>query len=93
MVAQAVLRPQGRELNMPMTVAEPRVATEEARAMGIRQKISSFTTRHACCAPRVENIHTIADIIDGYIVRPGETFSLNRNRRQARQRAGLREAR
>lgn len=76
-VAGTVLRPQGREVNVPMTVDKPRVATDQARNMGIKQKISSFTTRHPCCAPRVKNIHTIADILDGYIVRPGETFSLN----------------
>jgi vancomycin resistance protein YoaR len=76
-VAGAVLRPQGREVNVPMTVDKPRVATGQAGNMGIKQKISSFTTRHPCCAPRVKNIHTIADILDGYIVRPGETFSLN----------------
>ena len=76
-VAGAVLRPQGREVTLPMTVDKPRVATDQARNLGIKQKISSFTTRHPCCAPRVKNIHTIAGILDGYIVRPGETFSLN----------------
>jgi vancomycin resistance protein YoaR len=55
----------------------PRITTEQAQAMGIEEKISSFTTRHPCCAPRVTNIHRIADIVDGYIVKPGETFSLN----------------
>nr|WP_240973200.1 VanW family protein [Nonomuraea sp. FMUSA5-5] len=45
--------------------------------MGVKEKVSSFTTRHPCCAPRVTNIHRIADIVDGHVVRPGETFSLN----------------
>ncbi len=76
-VAGAVLRTEEREANVPMTRDKPRVTTDEARKLGIREKISSFTTRHACCAPRVTNIHTIADILDGYIVKPGETFSLN----------------
>jgi vancomycin resistance protein YoaR len=57
--------------------APPRVTTEQARTYGIKEKISTFTTRHPCCAPRVTNIHTIAKILDGYLVKPGETFSLN----------------
>jgi vancomycin resistance protein YoaR len=28
-------------------------------------------------APRVENIHRIADIVDGYVLRPGDQFDLN----------------
>ncbi|WP_433473653.1 VanW family protein [Spirillospora sp. CA-142024] len=76
-VVAAALRTAGREANVPLITAEPRVTTEEARRLGVREKISGFTTRHACCAPRVTNIHTVADILDGYIVRPGETFSLN----------------
>ncbi|OLT13884.1 hypothetical protein BJF79_19555 [Actinomadura sp. CNU-125] len=76
-VLSAAVRAQGREANVPLTATEPRLTTEAARKLGVREKISTFTTRHTCCAPRVTNIHTIADILDGHIVRPGETFSLN----------------
>ncbi|MGX6603516.1 VanW family protein [Micromonosporaceae bacterium Da 78-11] len=44
---------------------------------GVDQLIGTFTTYHPCCAPRVTNIHRIARLIDGTVVRPGETFSLN----------------
>ncbi|MEO6713128.1 MAG: VanW family protein, partial [Mycobacteriales bacterium] len=39
--------------------------------------VSTFTTKHPCCKPRVTNIHRIAEIVDGALVLPGETFSLN----------------
>jgi hypothetical protein len=39
--------------------------------------VSQFTTYHPCCQSRVTNIHLIADAVDGAIVQPGETFSLN----------------
>ena len=81
--AAAALRTGVREASVPLIAAEPHVTTEEARKLGIREKISTFTTRHACCAPRVTNIHTIADILDGYLIRPGETFSLNGEAAQA----------
>ena len=39
--------------------------------------MSSYTTEHPCCQPRVTNIHLAADTINGTIVEPGQTFSLN----------------
>ncbi len=51
--------------------------TADARGLEIDEKVSTFTTYHACCEPRVMNIHRIADIIEGTVVEPGESFSLN----------------
>ncbi len=51
--------------------------TADARELDIDEQVSTFTTYHSCCEPRVENIHTIADIVDGAVVQPGETFSIN----------------
>ncbi len=58
-------------------VDEPRLTTERARGLGVREVIGTFTTRHPCCRPRVTNIHTMARIVDGTVVLPGETYSLN----------------
>lgn len=44
---------------------------------GVDQLIGTFTTYHPCCAPRVTNIHRIAEIIDGSVIAAGGTFSLN----------------
>ena len=51
--------------------------TEEARAMGPIRQMSAFTTEHPPGEARVTNIHLIADTVDGAIVWPGATFSLN----------------
>ena len=59
------------------TLSQPELTTQEAQALGIREKISEFTTFHPCCAPRVANIHRGADIIDGTVVPPGGRFDLN----------------
>jgi vancomycin resistance protein YoaR len=66
-----------RRATAPLTVSQPRVTTEVARGLGIKEVIGTFTTRHPCCRPRVENIHRIADIVDGYVLRPGDQFDLN----------------
>jgi hypothetical protein len=39
--------------------------------------VSEFTTYHPCCQSRNININLIADMVDGAVVMPGETFSLN----------------
>jgi vancomycin resistance protein YoaR len=64
-------------LDVPIVEAQPDLTTEQARKLGVKERVSSYTTQHPCCAPRVTNIHRIADLLDGHLVMPGETFSLN----------------
>jgi hypothetical protein len=45
--------------------------------MGPITRQSAFTTEHPAGQPRVTNIHLMADAVDGAIVMPGESFSLN----------------
>jgi vancomycin resistance protein YoaR len=47
--------------------------------LGIKEKVSTFTTYFTGGrnAPRSQNIITIAKAVDGAVVQPGETFSLN----------------
>jgi vancomycin resistance protein YoaR len=58
-------------------LVEPAFTTEEAEKLGISERISEFTTYYSCCQPRVTNIQRAAQLLDGTIVRPGETFSMN----------------
>jgi vancomycin resistance protein YoaR len=70
--AVAAQRP---EVRLAVVQTEPKLST--AQASEVDQLIGTFTTQHACCAPRVTNIHRIAEIVDGTVIRPGATFSLN----------------
>ena len=56
---------------------EPKLTTQAAQALRIRELVGEFTTEYPCCAPRVTNIQRAAEILDGTIIEPGETFSLN----------------
>lgn len=56
---------------------EPARSTKWAEDLHITELVASYTTNHPCCQPRVTNIHTGAQVIDGTILLPGETFSLN----------------
>ena len=81
LVAEALLQAaaaRGRVGELPVVSGEPpRLAAEQLQKLGIRAPVSKFSTYHACCQPRVQNIHRIADLLDGVIVLPGETFSVN----------------
>ncbi|MCZ2818521.1 VanW family protein [Modestobacter sp. VKM Ac-2984] len=52
------------------------LTTEQAQALGITEKVSSFTTEFTNQASGT-NIRVVAEEVDGALVRPGETFSLN----------------
>ncbi|HWH28977.1 MAG TPA: VanW family protein [Mycobacteriales bacterium] len=66
-----------RRKQVPFSTTSPRVTTEKARTLGVVEQISTYTSRFPCCAPRVTNIRRIAEIVDGYVVLPGEEFDLN----------------
>ena len=54
------------------------LTTAEANRLGIRERISSFTTDMGpSSSNRIHNIHLMAEYIDGTLIRPGETFSFN----------------
>ena len=46
-------------------------------AYGVTELISKATTHHPCCASRVANIQRFAELMQGKVIRPGETISLN----------------
>ena len=56
----------------------PALTTEEAEKLDIRELVSEFTTYYSCCQPRVTNIQRAAQLLDGTIILPGKSFSLNR---------------
>lgn len=74
------------------TVTEPELTSAEAEGLGIEQPVCGnnawrngapttagpgFTTYYEPGQPRVTNIHRIAEIVDGTLLLPGQTFSMN----------------
>ncbi len=64
-------------VNLPLKSVAAARDDDAARKLGIIEPIGSFTTNHAAGEPRVKNIHRIADIIQGAVIAPGATFSIN----------------
>lgn len=69
------------------SVTRDQMASFIARALGLEaivppaqkpiELVSRFTTYHDCCQNRVTNIQALARAVDGYVVMPGETFSID----------------
>jgi vancomycin resistance protein YoaR len=67
-----------RVVALRTTRVEPEITTEVAEGMGIKERIATFTTTYSSGnAPRVNNIHVLADMLDGTLIPPGGTFSFN----------------
>lgn len=70
----------------------PSFSTEDAEALNITHLVSRFTTYHSCCKDRVENIHLVADILDGKYLEPGEVMNLNDVLGERTQEQGFKNA-
>lgn len=75
----AVLRPvpARRVAALPVQQAQPERSTADARAMGIRDVVSSYTTEYGGIPNRIHNVQLVAHLIDGTLIAPGATFSFN----------------
>ncbi|MGW6980504.1 VanW family protein, partial [Streptomyces sp. NPDC054932] len=61
------------------TVAvQPELTSDEARRLGIKEKVSSFTVDFPAAPYRTTNIGRAVELINGSVVMPGEEWSFNR---------------
>lgn len=79
----AALHSGAGTVSLDLVDSAPTFTAADAAALGIVEEVghpSEFgpTTQHACCESRVQNIHRIADIIRGQVIKPGATLSVNR---------------
>jgi vancomycin resistance protein YoaR len=77
-VAGVIGKPEGQRTTLvSVGLREPRLTTADAAQLGIKEKISSFTQKYPYAAYRSQNIGQAAERINGTLLLPGETFSLN----------------
>ncbi|MGK5170215.1 VanW family protein [Geodermatophilus sp. CPCC 205761] len=69
-------QPAPRSVTAALGPVEAEFSTADAEALGIREEISTFTTNFTSAASGT-NIRVAAAELDGAVVQPGETFSLN----------------
>jgi vancomycin resistance protein YoaR len=76
-VFAALPRGASRLAIVKLSKTEADFTTEEARSLGIKEKLSTFTQHFPYAAYRVRNIGTAARYINGAVLKPGEVFSMN----------------
>ncbi len=74
-----VIDKTGEERTVAITakVVDPAFTTEDAKALKITERISSFSTQFPYATYRNINQGRAAELLNGTIVKPGETFSFN----------------
>jgi vancomycin resistance protein YoaR len=66
-----------RVVTVPVGTREPSLTTEQAKALGVKERLSTFTQNFPYAPYRVQNIGEAARRVNGTLLMPGETFSLN----------------
>jgi vancomycin resistance protein YoaR len=66
-----------RTLAVKSVIAQPEVTTDAAKGLGINQQVSTFTTHFPYAEYRNQNLSRAAELVDGTLLKPGDTFSLN----------------
>jgi vancomycin resistance protein YoaR len=90
-----VLRsPAPREVTGTLVEKDATTTDADMAELGIKEKVSTFTTYFTggAASPRSQNIVTIAKAVDGAIVKPGETFSLNGHTGDRDYKSGYQDA-
>ncbi|MGC5288948.1 VanW family protein [Micromonospora sp. DT231] len=84
----------GREVTGELKPTPPELTAEKLAGLGIKERVSTFTTRFTggMASSRSQNIATIAREVDGTVVLPGKTFSLNGHTGERGYAQGYRDA-
>jgi vancomycin resistance protein YoaR len=67
-----------REVTAAVAQTQPKFTTADAQALGIVEKMSTYKTFFPIAPYRITNIGRAAKLINGSIVKPGQTWSLNK---------------
>jgi len=93
LLAAALRRtPSARLAVLPVREAQPKLTTQAARAMHIRDVVGTYTTLYGGIANRIHNVQLVAHLVDDKLIAPGETFSFNKTTGERNAAKGFLEA-
>jgi vancomycin resistance protein YoaR len=69
--------PPNRTVEVTIGVREPALSTQGATDLGVQERLSTFTQNFPYAAYRKQNIGEAARRVNGSVVMPGQTFSMN----------------
>lgn len=74
----AALASRRRAAPLVVESVEPRLTTSEARALKLQRRLGSYATLYSGTPDRIQNLQRAVSLLDGALVAPGATFSLNK---------------
>jgi vancomycin resistance protein YoaR len=74
---RAAISPTNRVAALAIVTAAPEITTADARAMGVTRRMSVYKTYNSGTTDRITNLRLGVTLLDGTLVPPGGTFSLN----------------
>jgi vancomycin resistance protein YoaR len=91
---EVLAEPAPRRVSATMTDSPVEVTAADLSRLGVSEQVSTFTTYFdgGLESPRTQNIIRVAEMVDGALVRPGETFSLNGHTGERSYEQGFQDA-
>ena len=77
LLTAAIRRPPAKPIVLPLKITQPNITQDDINTFAIKEVVGTFTTKHPCCQPRVQNIHRISDLVRGTVIRPHSRLSIN----------------
>lgn len=77
-VTDTMTKTSDRSATVDVGTVKPSFTTEDANKLGIKEVTGEFTTKFPATAYRVNNIGKSAGLVNGVLLKPGETFSMNK---------------
>ena len=71
-----LVKPDGRDITAQYQTTKPKLSTDDANALGVKEVVGEFSTGGLSGAA-AQNVQAMAAKINDALVRPGDTFSLS----------------
>jgi vancomycin resistance protein YoaR len=88
----AALRPSNRTAAIAVATTPAKLSTEQAQAMRITSRISSYTTIFGGDPNRIHNVQLVSHLVDDKLIPPGAVFSFNKTTGERNAAKGFLEA-
>ena len=77
-ITAATLEPTDRTVKVVVKTKEPDLTTEEAKAMGIKDRLSSYSTTYSCPTPRQINVKLATKYSTDVLLAPGQEYNFDK---------------
>jgi vancomycin resistance protein YoaR len=91
-ILAAALQRRGRVARLTVKHVRAERTANEARRMGIKKLVASYTTTYGGEANRLHNVRLVSRLVDRALIPPGAEFSFNRTTGERNEAKGFREA-